>query len=161
MGIISTTILLGIFSTLFMDIYSLFMKIIFRINGLDYRFVGRWVYHMKDGVFAHSSIFNAKPASFEVALGWITHYIIGILFSFLLIFVFGTKWLETPSLIPALSIGLITVLAPFFIMQPAFGLGIAGALTPEPNIIKLKSLMAHLSFGVGLYLSALVLNLLK
>ena len=41
------------------------------------------------------------------------------------------------------------------IMQPALGLGIAAAKRPHPTQARLKSLMTHTVFGVGLYLSAL------
>jgi hypothetical protein len=51
--------------------------------------------------------------------------------------------------------GIGTVPIPYFIMQPALGLGIAAAKTPHPNQARLKSLVTHTVFGVGLYLSAL------
>jgi len=40
-------------------------------------------------------------------------------------------------------------------MQPSLGMGIAAAKTPNPTQARLKSLMAHTVFGVGLYVSAL------
>jgi hypothetical protein len=43
-------------------------------------------------------------------------------------------------------------------MQPSFGLGIAAARTPKPNQARLRSLMSHTVFGVGLYASALALS---
>jgi hypothetical protein len=63
-------------------------------------------------------------------------------------------------LLPALAIGLITLSAPFFVMQPAMGAGIAASKTPAPNVARLRSLMTHTVFGVGLYLSAALLALL-
>ena len=47
-----------------------------------------------------------------------------------------------------------SVVVPYLIMQPAFGLGIAASRTPQPLHARLRSLMAHTAFGVGLYLSA-------
>ncbi|MCC7094423.1 MAG: DUF2938 family protein, partial [Ignavibacteriaceae bacterium] len=46
----------------------------------------------------------------------------------------------------------------FFIMQPAFGLGIASSKLPNPNLLRLKSLGTHLMYGIGLYVSAVLLN---
>jgi hypothetical protein len=40
-------------------------------------------------------------------------------------------------------------------MQPSFGLGMAAARTPKPAQARLKSLVTHAVFGVGLYVSAL------
>jgi hypothetical protein len=63
-------------------------------------------------------------------------------------------WLAHPTLLPALLFGVCTVLVPFLIMQPSFGLGVAGAKTPNPALTRLRSLMAHAIFGVGLYVCA-------
>jgi hypothetical protein len=39
-------------------------------------------------------------------------------------------------------------------MHPSFGLGIAASRTPNPTQARLRSLMAHTAFGVGLYVCA-------
>jgi hypothetical protein len=44
---------------------------------------------------------------------------------------------------------------PWLVMQPSFGLGIAASKAPNPTQARLKSLMTHTVFGVGLYLCAL------
>jgi hypothetical protein len=44
---------------------------------------------------------------------------------------------------------------PFFVLQPSLGLGIASSRTPNPTQARLKSLMTHTVFGVGLYVCAL------
>ena len=38
--------------------------------------------------------------------------------------------------------------------SPSFGLGIAASRAPQPMQARLRSLMAHTAFGVGLYVSA-------
>jgi Protein of unknown function (DUF2938) len=68
------------------------------------------------------------------------------------------SWLEKPTFLPALAFGIGSVVVPFFVMQPAFGLGIAASRTPNPAQARLRSLMAHGVFGVGLYLSAIALS---
>ena len=50
---------------------------------------------------------------------------------------------------------LVTVAAPLFLMQPGMGMGIAASKTPNPNAVRLRSLVTHAVFGAGLYLSAL------
>ncbi|WP_287328869.1 DUF2938 family protein [Mesorhizobium sp.] len=68
----------------------------------------------------------------------------------------GLDWARDPTLLPALVLGMSTVVAPFFIMQPVFGAGIAASKTPSPSTARLRALMTHLSFGVGLYGAALL-----
>jgi hypothetical protein len=57
-----------------------------------------------------------------------------------------------------LAFGAATTLVPYLVMQPSFGLGFAASKTPNPNQARLKSLMTHTVFGVGLYLWALLLS---
>ncbi|MGI4992031.1 DUF2938 domain-containing protein [Halobacteriovorax sp. GFR7] len=152
-------ILLGILATLFMDLWAYIMKSVFNIKGLDYRLVGRWAYYIAKGVFFHDTIIQTPPAPKESLIGWTIHYLIGIFFAFILVLTFGNNWLETPQIMPALIIGLITLIAPFYIMQPAFGFGVAASLTPSPLVTRSKSTMAHTSYGLGLYLAGLLLSM--
>jgi hypothetical protein len=45
-------------------------------------------------------------------------------------------------------------------MQPGMGAGIAASKTPNPNAARLRSILAHTAFGIGLYGSALLSALL-
>nr|WP_237275912.1 DUF2938 family protein [Tenacibaculum ovolyticum] len=76
----------------------------------------------------------------------------------MLVIVFEKKWLDNPSLFPALVIGLLTMIAPFFVMQPAFGFGIAGSNLPDPNKARLMSLFIHCVYGMGLFITAVVVK---
>lgn len=89
----------------------------------------------------------------------VLHYLVGITFSILLVVIFGVEWLNHPTIFPALFVGFFTIVAPFFIMQPVFGLGIASSKLPSPNVMRFRSLLTHLIFGFGLYISALTLSL--
>ena len=113
---------------------------------------------MPEGTFKHSNIVSAPPKSAECTVGWIAHYIIGILFAVAFLAFAGNSWLQHPTLIPAILFGAVTALAPFFIMQPAFGLGIAASKTSNPTQARLRSLMNHAAFGIGLYLSGLLVS---
>lgn len=157
MNTILKTLLIGIGATATMDIYAFVLKL-FGITGLDYKFLGRWIGHMFNGKFFHNKIFDSKVIKNEQIIGQFAHYLIGIAFAFLLVIVFGKKWLGTPSLFPALTIGLMTIIAPFFIMQPAFGFGIAGSNLPGPNKARLMSLIIHGVYGIGLFITALLVN---
>ena len=59
-----------------------------------------------------------------------------------------------PSIGPALAVGLGTIVAPWFVMQPAMGAGFAGSRSPNPTATRLRNLATHTIYGVGLYLAA-------
>jgi len=140
-----------------MDLWNLFLKRAFGIASLNYCFLGRWLCHMPKGTFRHESIAAASPMRFECAAGWIGHYSIGLALALAFTFLMP-GWLARPSLAPALLFGVVTVVFPLFLMQPALGLGVAGSRTPNPVQARLKSLATHTVFGIGLYLSALAVS---
>lgn len=147
-------VLIGVGATVVMDFWSVLLKRCLGIPSLDYRLVGRWLGHMAHGRFAHDSIVAASPVRGELILGWCAHYAISIVFAALLLALWGREWAQHPTLVPALVMGLVTLAAPFLIMQPAMGAGIAASKTPKPNTARLRSLATHTAFGIGLYVSA-------
>jgi hypothetical protein len=70
----------------------------------------------------------------------------------------GNNWLQHPTPLPAILFGQVTALAPFLIMKPLFGYGFAASKTPNPAQARLRSLMNHTAFGIGLYLVAWLVN---
>ena len=149
---------IGLGATLVFDLWGLFLKYTFQIPPSNVCLVGRWLRYMPGGTFKHSNISASPQKSAECVVGWIAHYTIGITFAVIFVVLAGNSWLEHPTPIPAIAFGLITVLAPFYIMQPLFGLGFAASKTPNPTQARLRSLMNHAAFGVGIYLFALLVN---
>jgi len=113
---------------------------------------------MPAGTFKHENIAAAPQKSSECIVGWTVHYIIGAVFGLLLVVLASESWLERPTLLPALLFGIVTVLIPFLVMQPALGLGVAAARMPNPTQARLKSIITHNVFGVGLYLCAFIVS---
>jgi hypothetical protein len=148
-------IAIGVGASLLMDLWNLFLKRTFSIPSLNYCLLGRWLRHMPGGTFRHASIAAAPQKPFECTVGWIAHYTIGVVFAIVFVVLTSGDWLARPTLLPALLYGIGTVVFPFFIMQPSFGLGIAASRTPKPMQARLKSLVTHSVFGVGLYVCAL------
>ena len=155
MGYIVGAIAIGIGATLVMDLWNLFLKRTFSIPSLNYCLLGRWLRHMPGGTLRHANITAAPQKRFECTVGWIAHYTIGVVFALVFVVLISGDWLARPTLLLALLYGIGTVVFPFFIMQPSFGLGIAASRTPKPMQARLKSLVTHTVFGVGLYLCAL------
>ncbi|MNJ70969.1 hypothetical protein D3C77_674650 [compost metagenome] len=102
----------------------------------------------------HQAIAKAEPVRHELAWGWGIHYAIGVLFAMLLVVIAGEGWLLAPTLLPAVVVGVVTVVAPLCFMQPAMGAGFLASKTPTPARNCLRSLATHFVFGVGMFLSA-------
>ena len=150
------TILIGLGATLTFDLWGLFLKHVFNIAPSNICLVGRWLFYMPQGIFRHANIVLTPSKRGECAVGWIAHYMIGVSLAGVFVAIAGIDWLLRPSLTPAVLFGVITVLAPFLIMQPAFGFGWAASKTPNPTQARRRSLMKHAAFGVGLYLFGLL-----
>jgi hypothetical protein len=145
---------MGVIATAILDLFNVFQKRVLRAQVPDWRLVGRWVGYLPRGRFTHDSIAKAAPILGEHALGWVAHYAVGITFATIAVLVWGLDWARHPTFLPALVIGLVSVVAPFFILQPGMGHGIAASRAPNPTQARLRSLMAHTVFGIGLYLAA-------
>lgn len=152
---IARIVFIGIGATAVMDAWLLLLKRM-HVPTLNFALVGRWIGHLARGVWKHDAIAKAAPVDGELALGWLTHYGIGILFAALMVAVGGAGWTSSPSLLPAVLVGMATVLAPLVVLQPAMGAGLASSRTPTPVKNCLRSLANHTVFGVGLYLAATV-----
>lgn len=150
---ITNIALIGIGATAVMDVWLTLLKRM-GVQTLDFAFIGRWVGHLFRGRFVHPSIKKAQPISGELMLGWFTHYATGIAFAGLLVSIYGIGWTSNPSLLPAVLVGMSTVVAPLFVMQPAMGSGFAASKTPTPLKNCIRSVVNHSVFGLGLYLSA-------
>jgi Protein of unknown function (DUF2938) len=146
---------MGIGATLVMDLWNVFLKRTFNIPSLNYCLLGRWLRHMPEGMFRHASITAAPEKPFECTVGWVAHYTIGVVFAVGFVVLISGDWLARPTLLPALLYGIGTAVFPLFIMQPSLGLGIAASRTPKPAQARLKSVVTHTVFGIGLYVSAL------
>ena len=155
--VILKTVLVGSGATLLMDIWLSGLKRL-GIPTLNFAFIGRWAGHLLRGKAMHVSIAGAAPIAHESALGWCVHYAVGIAFAFLLVGIAGSLWLARPTPAIALSVGLCTVAFPLLLMQPAMGLGIAATRTATPLRNCLRSLINHGVFGIGLFLSACVVE---
>jgi hypothetical protein len=152
-------IVMGLIGAAVMDLWGLALRRGFRIPTLDYAMLGRWIGHMPRGRLVHDRIAMAAPVPGERALGWLAHYGIGVAFAMVLLAIWGLDWARSPSVWPALIVGLGTIAAPWLVMQPAMGAGIAGSRTPSPAATRVRNLGTHAVYGLGLYGAAVGLSL--
>ncbi|TIU20800.1 MAG: DUF2938 domain-containing protein, partial [Mesorhizobium sp.] len=72
----------------------------------------------------------------------------------LLMGVWGIDWARYPTLLPALLVGMFSVVAPFFLMQPAFGAGRqprnsqpAHCASARPHVLRVRTVCRCVAFG--------------
>lgn len=160
-GYAAAGVMVGTVATAVMDLSSAALKRFGGVASPNYAMVGRWIAYMPQGRFRHASIAAAPARRGERPIGWIVHYLTGTAFASLLFAIWGLDWLQRPTVGPALLVGFGTVLAPFFVMQPAMGAGIAASRTPDPGAARARSLVNHGLFGLGLYAAGWITHLLR
>lgn len=145
---------IGIGATAVMDIWLAALRR-WGVPTLRMALIGRWAGHMLlRGQWFHDGIARSAPVRGEHVLGWLVHYAVGIGFAALLVMATGPAWARQPSVLPALAVGVATVAAPWLVMQPALGSGIAARRTATPVRNCARSLANHAVFGLGLYAAA-------
>jgi hypothetical protein len=153
--------LIGIVATALIDAWALIRRTLFDSALPNYRHVGRWIGHFPYGRLRHDRIADAPAVARELSIGWLAHYLIGMAFASLVPALWGVAWLDHPTFAPALLVGIGSVAAPFLLMQPAMGAGIAASRSPAPTAARLQSLLTHTLFGVALFVAARVAALLS
>jgi hypothetical protein len=152
------TLLTGIGATLIIDLWALLRRGLFGTALPNYGLVGRWVGHMASGRFRHDSMARVAPIAGEHWIGWALHYASGVAFAAILSGIGGPAWMQRPTVGLALVVGIATVAAPFLLMQPGMGAGVAASRTPRPGAARMQSLVTHAVFGLGLFLAARVVS---
>ena len=153
-------LLIGAGATAVMDISAVVMTWLLGVPLPNYGLVGRWLASMVRGRFRHDPIAASPPVRNERLIGWTAHYLIGVAFAAILLAIWGLDWARHPRIVPALIVGIGSVAAPFLLMQPGMGAGIAASRTPRPAVARLRSLTTHGIFGLGLYAAGWVRTLL-
>ena len=154
--VIGRSLAIGIGATALLDLWALFLNRAFGIPLANWAMVGRWFAHLPRGRFMHDTIADTPPVANELAIGWIMHYLIGALFAGIVLLIWGLDWARSPTLLPALIVGVVTVGCGWFILQPGMGFGLAASKRPNANQIRLIGLVNHVVFGLGLWLAALL-----
>lgn len=149
-------VVIGVATTAIFDVY---LWAISRagLPGANWTMGGRWFAHMARGQFTHPAIADAASIQGETAVGWTMHYLIGIAFAAATVAIGGAGWLASPTIGPALFVGVSTVLLGWFIMAPSMGAGIAAAKRPNKWTVRAVNLSGHIVFGIGLWVTASIL----
>ena len=148
---------IGIGATVLMDIWAIILNKAIGQPLPNWGMVGRWVRHLPEKVF-HDDIGKAAPYAHEKALGWVFHYLVGILYGVILVLIAGAGWLAAPTFLPAFIFSIVTVGAGWFLLAPGMGAGWAASKTPNPTKVRALNLVAHTVFALGLFSTALLIR---
>ena len=148
LGLAGAAAAIGAGGTVVLDLWAKLLQRALNIPGPNWAMVGRWIGNMPRGQFQHASMAQAAPVRGEsygaivVALG-------------------GSSWLNRPTPLLALAVAWVMLAAPFFVMMPGMGSGVAGSKTPHPHRTRLKSFVSHTIFGIGMFATALLMAVLR
>lgn len=151
MNYLVCSVVTGAGATVVMDLWTIARQRLLGIPPFDYGLVGRWLAYMPRGRFRHDPIAVSPRVGGERLIGWAAHYLIGIAFAAVLLAIWGLEWARQPTIGPALIVGIGSVAAPFLLMQPGMGAGIAASRTKRPGAARFQSIVTHAVFGLGLY----------
>lgn len=155
---IALSIVFGAGATALLDLWNLLLNKAYGLPTPPWHFVGRWFAGLPRGHFIHrNGIATSAPVRNELAIGWIMHYIVGMVFAAALLLIWGMEWAVWPTFVPALEVGIVTVGAGWFILQPGMGVGIACSGAPKPALARLLNVIGHIVFAIGLYGTARLL----
>ena len=160
MGQALRVLVMGIAATVAIDLWATFANRMLAWPRTNWAMVGRWIGHMRDGQFTHISITSSPPIVRESILGWAFHYVVGCFYAALYLTYVNIVHMGQPTLVSAVLFGLVTLLSPWLLMQPALGLGIFASKAPKPTLVRLQNLIIHTIFGLVLYYSCQLPNAL-
>jgi len=146
----------GVVATLFLDLWQRLLQAVAGIPPSNWALVGRWFVAAGRGRLFHRAIADEPAAANELAIGWICHYAVGILYGFVYLAVIVVMLGGEPGLVNGLVFGALSVIVPWFFFMPAMGAGVMGANTPQPTRAALLALLAHCVFGIGLAAGAML-----
>ena len=157
-GLMFQGALLGLGANILFDLWQRGLALATGQAAPNWAPIGRWFWHLREGRVFHDDVMQAAPYVHELRLGWIGHYVVGILYGVIFALIVGPAWLAAPRLLPAWIFALVTVGFGWFLLQPGLGLGWAASKTPNPTRTRLLNLAGHTVFGLGLWLTGLLIG---
>lgn len=152
-------VLIGSGGTALLDLWAQLLKRTLGMSTPPWHLVGRWFAGMRHGQFVHrNGIGDAPEVPNELKIGWAMHYMVGIIFAAALLMIWGVQWAHAPTFFPALIVGLVTIGAGWFILQPGMGVGVACNKAPNPTLARLQNVIGHVVFATGMYWAALLVG---
>ncbi len=131
----TSIVIAGVIATATADVWQQMLKHGANLPISNWRLIGRWVGAMGRGAFAHAGIADTPPIEGERAIGWTFHYAVGIAYAALYSELARALPDASPSVTSALLFGVATLAAPWFVLQPALGLGVMAWRLPKRRAV--------------------------
>ena len=154
---IAFSLVVGIGSTLILDLWVTLVKKVAGIPPTDWGMVGRWLTGILRGNLVLDNRITRAPGTIEKMTGWIFHYLIGIADALLLLVFWGTRFALQPSLLPVFIIGVVvSTFAGLALLMPAMGGGFFGRKLPNQMFMIIYIVVAHIAFAIVQYVFAIL-----
>ncbi len=154
-------VIVGVVATTIMDLYQQLIRMVSGLARTNWALVGRWIALMPRGRFRHDTIADAPAVSGEDGIGWLFHYFIGIAFAGVYLLIVHGPMASQPNIANGMVFGLVTLVFPWLVLQPALGFGIGALKLPNGGTIRIQNLTSHLVFGAALYIGAMVAQVIQ
>ncbi|QDK97457.1 DUF2938 domain-containing protein [Acinetobacter tandoii] len=155
MKVIYYVLIVGIGSTIALDLWARLMAKLGWLPGTHWPAVGRWITGLFSGNFIFDSNNTSPFTKSEAILGWGFHYVIGIIYAAMYPLFWGFSFIVSPIIFPFFFIGVIvSSIAGLAILMPGMGGGFFANKVPNRNSVIVYVLLAHLVFAVAQYLLA-------
>lgn len=154
---IGFSLMVGIGSTLVLDIWGV---LLFKMKGItptNWGMVGRWLMGLRQGEWVATQQNVQSPSLIEKISGWSFHYLVGIAYAVILVLAWGTPFIQSPTLLPIILVGIVlSTFAGLMLFMPAMGVGFCGRKIPNQGKALLMMIIAHTVFALGQYIFALL-----
>lgn len=147
----------GVVATLFLDLWQRALKAATGLPASNWALVGRWFAGAARGAFFAGPVAQKPSVANEAAIGWIGHYLTGIVYGFVYVPLMRHGLGFEPSLLNGLVFGLASVVVPWFFFMPAMGAGMLAKNAPKPIVPCLQAMASHAAFGIGLAVGAMLI----
>ena len=142
----------GLIATILFDIYQNALNFSYGINKTRWDLVGRYFIGLKDKRYVRDNLNDDEVEKNELFLGYLIHYLIGIIYGYMYIII-NIIFYNEPSILIAIIFGFLTILGSWCIMMPyAFNLGFFAKNSNDKYQLIVQGLIAHFIFGVGLFI---------
>ena len=147
----------GIIATLLFDLFQISLTFAYGINKAKWNLAGRYFAGVSKGKYFQEDIDNEPTVKNELFIGYVVHYLIGIIFGLTYVII-NSLFLPEPSLTLALIFGFFTVLGGWCIMMPyAYNIGFFASKKEDQKQILVQNLLFHFIFGIGLFIGYVII----
>lgn len=153
-------VVVGVIATATLDIWQQIYRMAFGTPITNWAMIGRWAAYIPKGQFVQANIGQTPPVANEMTLGWIVHYVVGIGYAVVYLFLMWVVFQSPPDFVSAMVFGAVSVVMTWFVIGPMLGGGVMAAHAPNRPAAMAHDFTSHLSFGFGLFLGVVVFRAL-